>query len=244
MEVRVVRLRYAHSDPLFWGSRLNVVSLSNVEAARALIDGKAQVGFIPVTFALKYCEKFSIIPTYAIYSNGVVYSSRLFKGSGSGYASVSDTTVSALAVSRLLGIRFTVVNDAHGALAKFGGVLVIGDEALRLVNSNWPHIVDTGELWRSRVGKPFVYAVMVASRGVSKDVVEYVNQAIEDSLSRFEANPGVLAGEVASRLGISRGLAERYLTSGIRYRVNGDVLEGLFREVEVLGLPNCVNIYG
>jgi len=49
--VRVVRIRYAHSEPLFWRAKVEAVEAGNLESARLLAGGAADLGFMPITLA-------------------------------------------------------------------------------------------------------------------------------------------------------------------------------------------------
>ena len=231
--MRVVRLKYAHSDPLFYKARVNVVSASNLESAQILLRGEACCGFVPVTLAAKY--KLPVVPRVAIYSDGPVISSRLFRGSGEGYAAVDDTTVSALALKIALGIDFVKVSAIDGALSRYAGVLVIGDEALRLVDRGVPHIADVGEVWRSKVGTPLVYAVFAAAPGAPRRDVERAVEEVESSLLHFYENPAHVVEKAASRLGVSSRLVEAYYAS-VKYTVSPYVLRGLERQCSLMGL--------
>ncbi|WP_238375026.1 MqnA/MqnD/SBP family protein [Vulcanisaeta thermophila] len=118
-------------------------------------------------------------------------------------------------------------------------MLVIGDEALRLVDRGVPYIVDVGELWSRVTGKPLVYAVMVARVGTHTGFINYVINEIEKSLRRFEEDPEEVINYTGSRLGVSRELIREYFRS-IRYRVDDEVLEAIETELEILKLPNCL----
>ncbi|MGC8969018.1 MAG: MqnA/MqnD/SBP family protein [Conexivisphaera sp.] len=239
MSVRVARLKYSHSDPLFRYSGLEPVSASNRESIDLLLRGDVDVAFVPLTYASQNCGELRIIPSFAIGSDGPVISARLFAGSGAhGYAAVSDTSVNAMALRRLLGLEFDVVDDPLDALGRYRGVLVIGDDALRLVDRGTPHMVDVGELWRERVGQPLVYAVMAARRGADDSLVDRVVRSLSLSLERFRARPGELVAEVSRRIGVSERLVSEYYSS-IRYTVDARVKAGIPEELRVLGLPEC-----
>ena len=235
----IIRLRYAHSDPLFYYSGLNPLWASNNESIRLLLEGKASIGFVPITYAAYNCDLLYVVPRYAIYSDGAVISARLFKGTGTGYAAVSDTSVNAMAVRRLLSIDFKVINDPYASLRDFGAVLVIGDDALRMVNAGYPYIIDVGELWKERVGLPLVYAVMVVTKNYDEEELSMVINAIERSLEAFEKNPEPVVQYTAGRLGISRELVRQYFNA-IRYRVDDRVILGINEELRIFNINNCI----
>jgi predicted solute-binding protein len=240
--MKVARLKYTHSEPLFRYSGLNPVSASNNESIKLVLEGEVDVAFVPLTYAAQYCDVLGMIPHYAIYSRGPVLSARLFKGLGKGYAAVEDTSVNAGALTALMGITFDRVKDPYEALSRYEGVLVIGDEALKMSSRGLPYIVDVGELWERRVGKPLVYAVMVARLGVDYSELMGVVKRIGESLGIFMSNPEPLIREVAARLNVPEVVVRDYLTRSIRYVVDDEVIDGIRTELEVLKLPKCLRV--
>jgi predicted solute-binding protein len=230
--VRVVRIKYAHSEPLFWRARLEVVEAGNLEAARLLADGVADIGFVPITLAAEL--GMPIVPRLAIYSVGPIISARVFVGRGSGNCAVSESTVSARALSRLMGLSFRRVEDPWTALEECGAVLAVGDEALRMADRGIPHVVDVGELWRERVGTPLFFAVLVARPGAAG--LEEAVQEMENSVAYFYENPAPVVEAVAKRLGVSRRLVEEYFSRS-RYLVSKGQIRDMEKEAEILGLP-------
>ena len=232
--MKVVRLKYAHNDPLFHRARVAAIPASNLASAQLLLTGEACCGFVPVTLAARH--GLPVVPRLAVYSDGPVISSRLFKGGGAGYAAVEDTTVSALALKAAMGIELQRVATLDGAFAKYAGVLVIGDDALRLVDAGRPHIADVGEVWREKFGTPLVYAVLAASPKAERQEVLRAVEELENSLAHFYENPTPLVEQAAKRLGISTQLAERYFATGVKYHVTPRVVQGLQKQAEIMGL--------
>jgi len=230
--VRVVRIRYAHSEPLFWRARVEVLEAGNLEAARLLAEGAADLGFVPITLAAEL--GLSIVPRLAIYSVGPIISARLFRGRGGGFCAVSETTVSALVLAKLLGVSFRRVEDPWAALEECRGVLAVGDEALRMADKGIPHIVDVGELWQEKVGTPLFFAVLTARRGA--EGLEEAVREMENSVAYFYENPAPVTEAVARRLGIGKKLVEEYFQRS-RYLVGRDHVKYMEKEAEILGLP-------
>lgn len=233
MAVKVVRIKYAHSDPLFWRAKLDVIEAGNLEAAKLIEGGVADIGFVPITMAAEM--QLPIVPRLAIYSVGPIISVRLFKGSGAGPpCAVNDTTVAARALSMLMGLRLDRCPDPWAALRERAGVLVVGDEALKMADSGIPHIVDVGELWWERTGLPLVFAVLVARPG-ARGLEEAIRE-MENSVAAFYENPRPLVEAVAKRLSVRLELIEEYFSRS-RYLVNDSIVEAIKREAEILGLP-------
>ncbi len=230
--VRVVRIRYAHSEPLFWKARLEVVEAGNLEAARLLAEGAADLGFAPITLAAEL--GLPILPRLAIYSVGPIISARVFRGRGEGFCAVSETTVSALVLNKLLGLSFRRVEDPWAALEKCGGVLVVGDEALRMVDRGVPHLLDVGEVWQKKVGTPIFFAVLAARPGT--EGLEEAVREMENSVAYFYENPTPVVETVARRLGVSKKLVEEYFQRS-RYTLNRSYVKYMEKEAEILDLP-------
>jgi len=73
---------------------------------------------------------------------------------------------------------------------------VIGDEAIRAaVDGVAPYVTDLGEWWRRETGKPFVFALWIATRTAWKER--------RDPLSRFSA--ALLTAKRAAQASIRRG---------------------------------------
>lgn len=231
--MKVVRIRYAHSEPIFWKVGFEVLEAGNLEAAKLLADGAAELGFVPITMAAEL--GFPVVPRLAIYSVGPIISARLFRGDGdSAYCAVSDTTVSALVLRRLLGLEFVRVEDPWEALRRCRGVLVVGDEALRMADRGIPYLVDVGELWHARIGSPLFFAVLVARRWSAE--AERALAEMERSVASFYEDPRPVIESVAKRLGVSKSLLEEYYSRS-RYIVGQDGVRHMEREAEILGLP-------
>ncbi len=105
-----------------------------------------------------------------------------------------------------------------------------------------PYITDVGELWERRIGKPLVYAIMVARVGVSISELMNVINGIRRSLNSFMSNPEPLIRDVANRLNVPEWVVRDYLMKSIKYEVNDEVIDGINTELEVLKLPKCLRV--
>lgn len=85
---------------------------------------------------------------------------------------------------------------AREALRRHPAHLVIGDEAIRAaVDGVAPHVTDLGEWWRRETGKPFVFALWIATRCAWEER--------RDPLSRFSA--ALLEAKRSAQASIRRG---------------------------------------
>ncbi|TFH31426.1 MAG: futalosine synthase, partial [Deltaproteobacteria bacterium] len=113
----------------------------------------------------------------------------------------SDTSITLLEIllRESLGRTNLLVRTelpAREALRRYPAHLVIGDEAIRAaVDRVAPHVTDLGEWWWRETGKPFVFALWIASRSGWKDRRE--------PLSRFSA--ALLDAKRTAQASIRRG---------------------------------------
>jgi chorismate dehydratase len=85
---------------------------------------------------------------------------------------------------------------AREALRRYPAHLVIGDEAIRAaVDGVAPYVTDLGEWWRHETGKPFVFALWIATRNAWEEH--------RDTLSRFSA--ALLEAKRSAQASIRRG---------------------------------------
>ena len=113
----------------------------------------------------------------------------------------SDTSITLLEIllRESLGRANLLVRTelpAREALRRYPAHLVIGDEAIRAsVDGVAPHVTDLGEWWRRETGKPFVFALWIATRSAWKER--------RDPLSRFSA--ALLEAKRSAQASIRRG---------------------------------------
>ncbi|WP_243680276.1 hypothetical protein [Vulcanisaeta souniana] len=58
---------------------LNPIWASNNESIKLLLEGRASVGFTPLTYTAQNCDLLYVVPRFAIFSDGPVISARLFR---------------------------------------------------------------------------------------------------------------------------------------------------------------------
>lgn len=239
--MKVGRLRHIHSDPLFAYTDLRPIELSNRESVEKLLTGEVDLAFVSLVDAAENCDKLVIADGVAIYSVGEVLSARLFKGRGRGFAAIRETRLAKLVVEKLMGIQLIYVDYCSESLSRFEGVLVIGDDALRLVAAGVPHIVDVGELWYSRTGTPLVFAVLAARRGLEKSLIKGVVEKLQSSVAMFYDYGRHIIEQAARKLGVPTSLVEHYYMR-IRWLTPQNFNEILDRQLSTLGLPRCLEL--
>lgn len=105
-------------------------------------------------------------------------------------------------------------------------VMVIGDRAMRLPESEFYQVIDLGEAWNRWTGLPFVFAVWAVRNGNRFDLdrlAQVLIQCRDNGLAHAES----IALEHASRLGLGVDETLFYLKHQLSYQLNEPELAGL-----------------
>ncbi len=179
---RIGMVNFINTAPIYetWKGREHPADWNVVEAPpstlnRMLAEGELDLGFVS---SYEYCirpEQYRILSDLSISANGSVGSVILFSRVQPGLlgnhtvllSGQSETSISLVKI--ILEEFFHVkpayeVGDVNGEKAQYaGGVLAIGDQALRLVASDeFPYKLDLAEVWCQHLDLPFVFAVCAA----------------------------------------------------------------------------------
>ncbi len=262
--LRIGRIQYANCTPIF--QALGELNLSGddyqfVGGVPAYLNGRLADGQIDVcpSSSIEYAyhsERYLIIPDLSISSCGPVESVLLFSavpiekldGKTVQLSSESATSVNLLKI--LLKLRFgcecafrvTSLN-LESALEQTPALLLIGDPALRAVLSKPQlYVYDLGEIWYQWTGKPFVFALWLASREAALrecagmfDFVRHLRLAKQYALQHLEQ----IADTSPDAVWMGRERLLSYWRHSISYDLTEDHLDGLrrfFRHAAELGL--------
>jgi chorismate dehydratase len=105
-------------------------------------------------------------------------------------------------------------------------VLMIGDRAMKVPDSDFHDAADLGEAWKALTGLPFVFALWVARPGVE---MGNLPEALERSRAAGLAHADELARIHGPRLGLDFDACYDYLTSVLSYDLGEPELAGLSR---------------
>ena len=127
------------------------------------------------------------------------------------------------------------------ALANFGGLLLIGDEALHILRAGvYPHSYDLGEEWRLVTGLPMVYAVCAVRRvflDERPDEARAVEAALVASRDRCAAHPLETAAAAAQLYDFSAAYLDHYFDQ-LKYGFPAEYRRGLaelYRRAQAIG---------
>ena len=237
--MKAIGVEYLNARPL-WESlrddpRLELKLARPSELARAIAEGEADVGLLPVAAAATIGD-LRLLSNMAIGARGKVRSVAIVAD-----RPIEDLDTVLLDLSSRTSVVLARLLLAHrGAKPKYiaaepldaiarvtgkTGALVIGDAALD-VETRFSHRLDLGEGWLEWTGLPFVFAAWFARAGaVSREQEDIFRVAKQKGLSRVDA----IAREHAARSGLSEESLRSYLTETIRYDLGDEELKGLER---------------
>lgn len=212
---------------------------------RALVNGEIDLTLISSIEFLRHRHELMALPDFSIATLGPVYSVMLFhwepwrelEGRRIAVTTDSDTSVELLRVLLAAdGMKADFVpqpSELDTMLTGADGALLIGDAALREAvlkravgaSGKRPLVTDLGAAWYRLTRLPFTFAVWAAraDNAPSPRLVAAFRAAREDGLGRLAQ---VTAPE-AARLGLERGVVQRYLAN-FRYYLEPPDRDGLF----------------
>jgi len=214
--LRVGRIPYANLLPIFHGLATGDVpgGVSFVDGHPSELNRKLRNGDLDLapSSSIEYAvhpDRYLLCPDISISSWRSVMSVLLLSNgplrrlptdpiSVTGSSDTSITLLEILLRESLGRTNLLVRTElpAREALRSYPAHLAIGDEAIRAaVDGVAPHVTDLGEWWRRETGKPFVFALWIASRSAWEDRRE--------PLSRFSA--ALLDAKRAAQASIRRG---------------------------------------
>jgi chorismate dehydratase len=100
-------------------------------------------------------------------------------------------------------------------------VLAIGDKAFEL-HDQFPYVYDLASEWKMWTGKPFVFAIWVASKKADPELRQSVSDALDYGASHVMEAIAANDGRYNKNINL-----EDYLTRNIRFKMNPEFREGL-----------------
>jgi chorismate dehydratase len=257
---RVGRIEFVNCFPLYYhfveelsrlGYEAEIVEGSPSELNRLLVAGEIDVALPSSIEFARHADKLALLPGISISSLGAVDSIQLFTQlPRTKVESIALTEKSATSVCLL-----KVLCDEWGmtpsygarqgplaqALANFGGLLLIGDEALHILRAGvYPHSYDLGEEWRLVTGLPMVYAVCAVRReflDARRDEALAIEAALVASRDRCAAHPLETAAAAAQLCDFSAAYLDHYFDQ-LKYGFPVEYRRGLaefYRRARAIG---------
>ena len=230
---RVGRIGFVNCFPLYLhfeeelaarGVRAEVVTGHPAELNRKLIAGEIDVALPSSIEFARHADRLALVPTISISSVGAVDSIQLFSKlprqhiTSVALSEQSATSVSLLKIlCREWGIAPSFAprhQPLADTLARFDALLLIGDEALKVLRTEvYPYHYDLGEEWRAVTGLPMVYAVCAVRREFAAACpaeVAAIEAALIASRDDCAAHPEETAAAAARLYDFSQAYLEGY----------------------------------
>ena len=244
--LRISAISYLNTAPLMWdfehgkaGADFEISYTIPSACARALAEGKADIGIIPAA-AYATIPDLVIIPDIAIAARRAVRSILLVSNRPIEQVktvALDSSSMTSVALTKILFAKWlggareyvTVAPNLEEMLERCDAALLIGDPALAVDRERYVTI-DLAEEWQARTGKSFVFAFWAVRRAAleGRDAL-----AIAETF-RLSRDHGVrtdnldLIAEVWSeRLKLPIGMVRTYLVQNIHYYLDPPCLAGL-----------------
>lgn len=247
-KIRISAVKYANTYPFIYGltesgfdKKVVLETDHPAECAAKLIDGKADIGLIPVA-ALPLLKEYHIISDYCIGANGNVRTVMLLSNCQFekietvylDYRSRSSVNLTKVLAKNCWNSEFRWVNTSKGFDFRNIGlkeaVVLIGDQCFEYEKS-FKYRIDLAAEWKGFTGLPFVFACWTANKPIDKEFIEEFNHALALGVNNIDlvvkkfSNAGVIAGTDL----------KEYLTNNIDFNFNDDKKKALKLFLELMG---------
>ncbi|HET6245023.1 MAG: menaquinone biosynthesis protein [Bacteroidetes bacterium] len=198
------------------------------QCAEKLINGKVDIGLVPVIVIPKLKESY-IISEFCIGANGPVKTVMLYsevpvkeiKQIYLDYQSKSSVMLTRILASELWDINpqwIPALNGYENLISKTTAAVVIGDRAFEM-NGKYKYEYDLSEQWQILTGMPFVFACWVANKKLPDDFVRDFNHALKHGLENLE--------HVANLHALKNNNLLEYFTKHIKYEFDKEKKDAL-----------------
>jgi chorismate dehydratase len=194
---------YLNTKPLLHGIKkhpiideIELVEDYPAKLAQALIEGKIDVGLIPVA-ATTRLSTWQIAGDYCIGCDGEVASVALFSEVPIeevqtvllDYQSRTSVNLAKILLREFWNKDVQLINatgeDFRAHIAGTTAGVVIGDRALAQ-RAHSAYIYDLGEAWKQHTGLPFVFAAWISTKALPADFLAAFNEANRQGLEQRE----------------------------------------------------------
>ncbi|MFM7015637.1 MAG: menaquinone biosynthetic enzyme MqnA/MqnD family protein [Bacteroidota bacterium] len=207
------------------------------ECATKLIEGKVDIGLIPVAMISKVPNA-RIISDYCISGNGKVASVLLVSNSPIENIEIiyqDNQSRTSVALAKILMRDYWKKEiDWRGETTNFlnptsnEGIVIIGDRALKHYHT-FKYCYDLSEHWKLHTGYPFVFACWVANKEIPEKMITVLNESFQYGISQIEN----FCDSVETNSDIT---GREYLTNFIQYHLTDDAKKGMELFLKLLPL--------
>ncbi|SMO44578.1 menaquinone biosynthetic enzyme MqnA/MqnD family protein [Solitalea koreensis] len=195
-KIKISAVSYTNTKPFLFGIEhsgiltKNIIDLSldiPADCAEKVIDGRADVGLIPVA-ALVKLPYYEIISDYCIGANGAVNSVFLFslkpinevKTVRLDTESRTSNNLAKILISNYWNIETEYNSDTNS-----DAFILIGDRTFGKKH-NYPYVYDLAEEWKNFTGLPFAFAVWASNKPIPEGIKNEFNEALKLGIDNRE----------------------------------------------------------
>lgn len=239
-KIKISIVRYANSFPFVWGLKEGLIEEeASIETdhpavcAAKLIEGKADIGLIPVA-ALPQMKYYEIISDFCIGAKKKVKTVMLLSNNDIDdvqniyldYRSISSVALARVLAKFMWKKQFIWLDTSEKFdfknIPENHGLVLIGDQCF----SYMPYFkfsLDLAEEWKKFTGYSFVFACWVANRKIDNDFLDSFNAALKSGLDNIDK-----VVEEYSGTSVMKGKTlKKYLTCNIDYYLDEDKKKGM-----------------
>lgn len=232
-KVKISVVSYLNSKPFIYGLNHSLV-INNIDlqldipsvCAQKLIDGRVDLGLIPVAVIPKLKEHY-IISDYCIGAVGKVSSVMLYSDVPLNeiqtvlldYQSRTSITLVQVLAKKFWNIApawLPATADYEKNISGTTAAVIIGDRTFGL-EGKYNYVYDLSEEWQKFTGLPFVFACWVANKKLPEDFIASFNSALKNGLD----NKQKLIAEIQAEKTYNTDVAA-YLDKSISYGLDTD----------------------
>jgi chorismate dehydratase len=227
-KVKISIVSYLNSKPFIYGLKhsqlINEIDLQQdipSVCAQKLIDGKVDIGLVPVAI-LPLLKEHYIISDYCIGAEGKVASVMLY--SNVPLPEIKNIVLdyqsrTSVQLTKVLATHFWKINpewipaqtNYENNISGTTAAVIIGDRTFGIENK-YAYTYDLAEEWQKLTQLPFVFACWVANKKLPDSFINKLNQALKYGID----NRSLLISELTQEKAYPTNI-KKYLTENIKY---------------------------
>lgn len=225
-------------ESLFDNNQLHYIKEVPAMCAHLLKTGAVDVALLPIG-AIADFDKLYLISDYCIACVGPVRTVKLFSNQAIEDLGTIVLDSSSRTSNELLRIllrdywknsHVNLIRESDGIPNAQIAKLKIGDAAFELEGS-YEYEFDLGEIWYALTGLPFVFAVWVSTKQISKNQQHVLNEAFKKSIASIDTL-------IKKKEKYNAQILETYFKTNIHYSLDANKKEGMKDFIKRIGIPN------
>ncbi len=239
---RLVLVNYLNTLPFLaglnhaFGKKHDLLLAHPAECAQTLFTGQADIGLIPIG-ALIDKNGWTRVTDFGIGCDGPVATVCLFGHTPLhewdhvflDYQSRTSVLLARILLAEYWNHQPKLIEAFPGfenQISEQTGGLIIGDRAI-LAREKYRYCYDLGEAWKAMTGLPFVFAVWIAMSHIEPEFEHEMIRAFESGMTSI---PDIVSTEGKQYPNFD---LVYYYKQNIRYKLDGEALQGMEKFVEL-----------